>query len=94
VDGHCPDGADVCFISGLAQDPNYMAGAQRGEAIGTASFATLALGGWLHRQRQQYRRFGPRSHTSVAFRPEHVLVAVSLFRRFEQAAVNALLEDL
>jgi len=41
LDGHCPDGMDVCFMPQLAQDPNYMAGQQKGAAIG----ALLVAGG-------------------------------------------------
>ena len=31
ADGHCPDGADVCFMPKLAQDKTYMAGYPKGQ---------------------------------------------------------------
>ncbi|MCU1284169.1 MAG: repeat-associated core domain protein [Acidobacteriales bacterium] len=34
VDGHCPDGMDVCFMPKLAQDANYLKGYQMGAAAG------------------------------------------------------------
>ena len=46
--GHCPDGADVCFMPQLAKDPNYMAGYQRGVKMGLgflgAAIVTAAAG--------------------------------------------------
>jgi RHS repeat-associated protein len=45
ADGHCPDGADVCFMPQLAQDKAYMEGYHEGAGAGLLAFATLATFG-------------------------------------------------
>jgi RHS repeat-associated protein len=49
IDGHCPDGMDVCFMPQLAQDKNYMAGYEKGGKAGLALLLVAATGGWAAR---------------------------------------------
>src|SRR5262249_8957956 len=41
ADGHCPDGADMCFVPKLAKDKAYMAGYHEGAKTGAIVFAVL-----------------------------------------------------
>jgi RHS repeat-associated protein len=45
VDGHCPDGADVCFMPQLASNKAYMDGYHEGAKAGLITFAVVAPAG-------------------------------------------------